>query len=193
MLFKIKPLPNKLYPFGARAIVHVHKELQDKLDWGATEFIVLGYPTAGSGWLFYSPKLRHIVHSTSAVFPEYQELKVVEAREDRSPLVAEGEAPLDQTPEDLAEILELDKIVRQIRLVLGGEPTSKIAEAELKAIANLPKDPEHKLPKTIKSALTGADLPHWRSAAEYKIDKFKSLGVWETVNPHKDVKALGSR
>jgi hypothetical protein len=193
MLFKIKPFPNKLYPFGTRAIVHVHKELQDKLDGRATKCIVLGYPTAGSGWLFYSPKLQHIVHSTSAVFPKYQELKVAEARENPSPLVAKGEAPLDQTPEELAEISELDKIVCQIRLVLGGEPTSKISKAELKAIANLPKDPEHKLPKTIKSALTGADLPHWRSAAKYKIDKFKSLGVWEPVNPHKGVKALGAR
>jgi hypothetical protein len=57
MLFKIKPSPNELYPFGARAIVHVHKELRDKLDGRATECIVLGYPTAGLGWLFYSPKL----------------------------------------------------------------------------------------------------------------------------------------
>jgi hypothetical protein len=99
---------------------------------------------------------------------------------------------LDQTPEELAEISELNKIVRQIQLVLGGKPTSEIAKAGLNAIANLPADPEHKLPKTIKSALTCADSAHWRNAAEYKIKKFKSLEVWEPVNPYKGVKALSA-
>jgi hypothetical protein len=193
MLFGIKPSPNELYPFSARAILHVHKKLRDKLDGRVTECIVLGYPAAGSSWLFYSPKLRHIVHSTSAVFPEYQELKVAEARKDSAPLTAEGEAPLDQSPKELAEISKLDKIVRQIKLVLGGEPNKEIAKAELKAIANLPADAEQKLPKTIKSTLSGPDSASWRDAAEYEIDKFKSLKVWEPVNPYKGVKALGAQ
>jgi hypothetical protein len=191
-LFGIKPLPNKLYLFGARAIFHVHKELWDKLKGCATECIVLGYPAAGSGWLFYLPKLGHIVHSTLAVYPEYQELKVAEARKDSSPLTAEGDAPLDQSPKELAEILELDKKVRQIKLVLGGEPTKEIAEAKLKLIANLPANAEHKLPKTIKAALNGPDSSCWRDTAQYEINKFKSLKVWEPVNPYKGVKALGA-
>jgi hypothetical protein len=190
VLFKIKPSPNELYPFGARAIVHVHKELRNKLDGRATECIVLGYPTAGSSWLFYSPVLRHIVHSTLAVFPDYQELQVAEAREDPSPLEAEGVAPLDQDP---AKLSELDKIVRQIKLVLGGEPTKEIAKAELRAIASLPMDTKHNLPKTIKAALSCKDSIHWKTAAQYEIDKFQSLGVWEPVNPYNGAKALGAR
>jgi hypothetical protein len=41
--------------------------------------------------------------------------------------------------------------------------------------------------------LTCADSIQWRNAAEYEIKKFKSLGVWEAVNPYKGVKALGAR
>jgi hypothetical protein len=120
-------------------------------------------------------------------------VKVVEARDDPAPLDAEGHAPLDQSPEELADISELDKVVRQIKLVLGGEPTQEIAEAELKAIASLPANQEHKLPKTIKSALSSPDSERWRDAAGYEIDKFKSLTVWEPVNPYNGVKVLGAR
>jgi hypothetical protein len=188
-LFKIKPSPNELYPFGAHAIVHVHKELRDKLDGRAAECILLGYPTAGSGWLFYSPKLKHMVHSMSAVFPEFQALQVVEPREDPAPLIAKGEAPYKPGPDDASEI---NKVLRQIKLVLGEEPTRELAKSELKAIAALPMDPEHRLPKTIKSALSCGDSAHWQCAAQYEIEKFKSRGVWEPVNPHKGVKALGA-
>jgi hypothetical protein len=40
---------------------------------------MLGYPTAGSGWLFYVPSQKRIVHTTNAIFPEYQALEVKEA------------------------------------------------------------------------------------------------------------------
>jgi hypothetical protein len=43
--------------------------------------------------------------------------------------------------------------VKQIKLVLGGEPTAK----ELKAIANLPVGPKMNLPKNIKAALGSKD------------------------------------
>jgi hypothetical protein len=125
------------------------------------------------------------------VFPEYQELKIIEAQEDPAPLEVEGEAPLDQSPKELAEVSELDKIVRQIRLVLGGDSTTEIAKAELQAIAELPTNQEHKLPKTIKSALGGSNSASWREAAKYEIKKFKSLGVWEPVHLYKGVKVLG--
>jgi hypothetical protein len=50
--------------------------------------------------------------------------------------------------------------------VLGGEPTKELAEAKLKAIANLLVNQEDHLPNNIKSALAGADSSGWREAAE---------------------------
>jgi hypothetical protein len=116
-LFGIKPSPNKLYPFGAQAIVHIPKDvlshLGNKLDKPARECILLGYPKAGSGWLFYSPSLKHMIHSTSAVFPEYQHLQIQEA--------CEGpELPGTIKP---IEGYKVDAVVCQIELILGGELT----------------------------------------------------------------------
>jgi hypothetical protein len=51
-LFGIQPSPNELYPFGARAIVHVPKDYRNKLDKRGNKC----FPKAGSGWMFYSPK-----------------------------------------------------------------------------------------------------------------------------------------
>ncbi|PLW38596.1 hypothetical protein PCANC_16527 [Puccinia coronata f. sp. avenae] len=118
------------------------------------------------------------------IFPEYQSLTVKE------PLARlEVEGALDKEPNRL----ELDALVCQIKLVLGGEPTKELADAKLKAIADLPTNPEHQLPNTIKSALSGVDLLNWQEAAEYELKKFESLGVWEPVRPYKGVKALGAR
>jgi hypothetical protein len=33
----------------------------------------------------------------------------------------------------------------------------------------------------------------WRTAAEYELDKFQLLGVWEPINPYKGVQVLGVR
>ncbi|PLW47343.1 hypothetical protein PCASD_02621 [Puccinia coronata f. sp. avenae] len=159
-LYGIKPSPNELYPFGSRAIVHVPKDIRtDKIEERGVECLMLGYPKAGSGWLFYVPSQKRIVHTSDAVFPEYQALTVKEAR----PASA------------------------------WGEPTEEIAAAELKAIESLPVEQEHRLPKTIKVALSGTDSQNWKAAADYEIEKFASLGVWELVNPHKGSKALGAQ
>jgi hypothetical protein len=153
---------------------------------------MLGYPKAGFGWLFYLPSQKRIVHTSDAVLPEYQVLEVKEARD--SPVIkAEVTEPLPES--ELGNTIqesELEKVVQQIKLVLGGEPTTEIAAADLKEIESLPVAQEHCLPKTMKMALSGPDLVDWKDAAMYKLDKFALLGVWEPVNPYKGLKALGA-
>ncbi|MBW0492081.1 hypothetical protein O181_031796 [Austropuccinia psidii MF-1] len=75
-LFNIQPNPDQLFPFGARAIVHVPQEKRTKLDARATECILLTYPKSGKGWTFLNVPSRRIFTSTSAVFPDYQHLPI---------------------------------------------------------------------------------------------------------------------
>ncbi|PLW56744.1 hypothetical protein PCANC_01718 [Puccinia coronata f. sp. avenae] len=191
VLYGIKPSPNKLYPFGSRAICHVPKDIQsDKIKERVVECLMLGYPKAGSGWLFYVPSQKQIVHTSDTKFPEFQALEVKEARP--GPVI-EAEVteplPISKLSEAIPES-KLEKVVRQIKLVLGGKPTHDIAAAELKAIKSLPVAQEHRLPKTIKMTLSGPDSTNWKAAALYELDKFKLLGVWEPINPYKGSKAL---
>jgi hypothetical protein len=76
-LYKRVPSPNSVYSFGARAIVHVPKEQrQGKLGERAQDCYLLGYPEAGAGWWFWSTTKQRMIHSTLAVFPEFQALQV---------------------------------------------------------------------------------------------------------------------
>jgi hypothetical protein len=144
VLYKIPASPNTLYPFGARAIVTVPKEVRrDKLDERGVDCHLLGYPKAGAGWMFCSPTQRRIIQLTSAVFPDFQALEI--KKETRK--------------------TDINFIVNQIQLVLGGEPTTELAAAELKAIADLPVGPKPNIPKNIRSALSSHDSSSWRKAA----------------------------
>jgi hypothetical protein len=170
-LFGIAPSPLTLYPFRARAFVHIPKEQQSKLDERSLECRLLGFPIAGSGWLFWSIEQRRLIHLTSATFPDFLSLEVKK-----------------ETKKS-----DIDFIVSQIKLVLGEEPTEKIAEEERKAITNLPLGMEFDIPKNIKFALKSPEGPDWKKAAEYEIDKFCTLNVWEAVNPYDGIKVLGAR
>jgi hypothetical protein len=135
------------------------------------ECYLLGSPKAGTGWLFDLQNLKQIIQSTSAIFPDFQALKVKQ---------------------------ELHKnvigfIMNQIKLVLGGEPTAELAAEELKAVAGLPNGPVHNLPRNIKLALAGPSGSAWEDAARYELNKFQDLNVWEPVNPYKGVKVHGAR
>jgi hypothetical protein len=74
--------------------VHVPKDYRNKLDERGNECFLLGFPKAGSGWMFYSPKYKRMIQSTSAVFPKYQLLVVQE------PLVrSEVEGAVNKQPD----------------------------------------------------------------------------------------------
>jgi hypothetical protein len=111
--------------------------------------------------MFYSSKLRRMIQNTLAIFPNFQELKVKQELRKN----------------------DVGFLVNQIKLVLGGEPTAELAAAELKAIEGLPSGPEHNLPMNIKQALAGPDGTGWSDAAQYELNKFHNLDVWEPVNP----------
>jgi hypothetical protein len=51
---------------------------------------------------------------------------------------------------------------------------------------------EFDIPKNIKFTLKSPEGPEWRKAAEYEIDKFRTLNIWEAVNPYDGIKVLGA-
>jgi hypothetical protein len=171
LFYGVIPNPNVLYPFGAKVLIHIPEERRKKLDERAQEAVLLGYPEAGAGWLFYSPREQRSIHSTSATFPDFQNLPVKKE----------------------VKKSDLDFVLNQIILQLGEERTNEIAYDEEKAITQLQVGPEIDLPKHIKAALAGVDSESWRTAATYEMDKFNELEVWEAIDPFKGMKVLGAR
>jgi hypothetical protein len=50
-----------------------------------------------------------------------------------------------------------------------------------------------RLPTNIRKALASENTAEWKNTAEYEMQKFTELGVWEAVTPFPGVKALGCR
>jgi hypothetical protein len=174
-LYSTEVDPNKLYPFGASAILLIPKENRGKLDDRATEGQLVGYPMLGGGWLFWSESKGRIIHSTAVMFPEFQRLPVKK-------MAAPVQNPEpESTPEhdEPAKTSCLDIVLNQIMLKLGEEETDVCHEREQKAISELVLTEDRRILATIKRA------------AEYEVEKFKSLEVWEPIEPFQGAKALG--
>lgn len=114
------PNPAFLYPFGAKAIVHIPAERRGKLDERGQRCRLLGFPPDGVGWLFGSEKEQRVVDSTLAIFPFFQSLPV---------------QPLTEKPMDIINHLRLRE-----------EDTDGIAAVEQVAIEVLPKTIERVFP-----------------------------------------------
>jgi hypothetical protein len=112
-----------------------------------------------------------MIHSTLAVFPEFQSLAVKK------------------------KVLKnnIDFLLNKVKLILGEEPTKVIAAEEQKTIATLPSGPNHNLPRTIKAVLKCSEASQWKTAAVYEMDQFANLGVWEPIRPYPGMKVLGAR
>ncbi|PLW12692.1 hypothetical protein PCANC_14422 [Puccinia coronata f. sp. avenae] len=88
---------------------------------------------------------------------------------------------------------DIDFLLNKVKLILGKEPTEKLAEEEQKTIAHLPTGPNHGLPKNIQAALKSPEADDWKNAATYKMNQFDNLDVWDAINPHPGIKVLGAR
>ncbi|OAV90719.1 hypothetical protein PTTG_28219 [Puccinia triticina 1-1 BBBD Race 1] len=71
--------------------------------------------------------------------------------------------------------------MNQIVLKLGEEETKMNAKAEEMAMSNLPVNEDRRLPLNIRAALKAESSREWLTAANYEIDKFYKLDVWEAA------------
>jgi hypothetical protein len=171
VLFKQKPTPNYIFPFGARALVFRPAEKRDnKFSDHAEECVLVGYPPSGKGWLFYNQQLGAVTQSANTVFPEFQQLPV---------------AHLDT--------LAKTNTIQLNALHLGLEPTNEIAAAQELAAQSLPVRSDIAIPSNIHHTLAGSNRNHWRQAAELELTQLEKLEVWDAVEPKKGIKVIGAR
>jgi hypothetical protein len=126
---------------------HVPKEQhKGKLGKRAQDCYLLGYPEAGAGWWFWLTTKWRMIHSTLAVFPEFQALQVKKKVMKK----------------------DIDFLLNKVKLILGEESTEKLAEEELKTIEQLPSGPTHGLPMNIKAALRSYAAENWNASSNYQ-------------------------
>lgn len=66
------PNPDFLFPFGAKASVHIPQSLRRKLDSQAWIGHLVGYQDDGRGWIFYNPITQKLQASDCATFLDFK-------------------------------------------------------------------------------------------------------------------------
>ncbi|MBW0502300.1 hypothetical protein O181_042015 [Austropuccinia psidii MF-1] len=169
VLFKIRPNPDQMYPFGAEAIVHVPAEKRGKLEQRGISCRLLTFPHSGNGWIFYDPAAKRIFQASSAVFPAYQALP----------------CPMKSAKGKLHYIMN--------SLRLGEVPTSELAEEQAETVQNLLITSDIGIPKTLKHALSSPFARNWCDTAMAQLSNFAERDIWEPVDPFKGMKVLGGK
>ncbi|KAI7944564.1 hypothetical protein MJO28_010259 [Puccinia striiformis f. sp. tritici] len=131
------PVPEYIYPFGARALVfRPADKWTGKFDDRADECFLVGYPPSEKGWVFYNEHLKTFIHSANSVFPDYQTLPV---------------SGIKTSKNDISFLLN--------NLVLGEEPTDTEALVQQQAADSLLTRPDiarrnHKMLEKIQRSHT---------------------------------------
>ncbi|KAI7938875.1 hypothetical protein MJO28_014454 [Puccinia striiformis f. sp. tritici] len=171
LLFGQVPVPEYVYPFGARALVFKPADKRsNKFDTRADECFLVGYPPSEKGWVFYNEHLKTFIHSANAVFPDFQSLPI---------------SPIPTTKNDISFLLN--------NLVLGKENTDEVALIQQQAVDSLPIRSDIAIPNHIHHALSSPDATEWRKAAELELNQLEKLEVWEVVEGRKGIKIIGAR
>ncbi|KAI7934323.1 hypothetical protein MJO28_017169 [Puccinia striiformis f. sp. tritici] len=171
IFFEQVPVPEYIYPFGARALVFRPADKRTgKFDDRADECFLVGYPPSEKGWVFYNEHLKTFIHSANAIFPDYQALPV---------------SGIKTSKNDISFLLN--------NLVLGEEPTDTEAAVQQQAIDSLLTRPDIAVPDNIHQAFSSPESSEWRKAAELELGQLEKLEVWEVVESRKGIKVIGAR
>lgn len=84
-----KPSVKRLRVFGCAAYVHVQKDQRRALESHTRKCVFVGYPSEGTGWMFYDPSSRKLVYSDSAIFDEREFPGTTQSKEPAPDLLPE--------------------------------------------------------------------------------------------------------
>lgn len=168
----IEPQVNNIYPFGAKAYVHVPKEKRKKLEDRSKLCFLVGYLEDGRGWYFWDCQNNELISLDAAEFVEFGSKSTIQKDENKG---------------------HLDHILNAIQLRLGETPTDEICESQDKMLDIIPQISDLDVPKTLAKAKKSQYWPRWERACHKEIESCESFNVWDVVDPTPDMHILDTR
>ncbi|MBW0486950.1 hypothetical protein O181_026665 [Austropuccinia psidii MF-1] len=155
-----------IYPFGARALVHIpHSQQNSKLHPRAMECYLLNFLPGSAGWLLWDFKGKQTIQSNSVTFLDFNH-------------------PPQNTPDkgNLQHILNV---------ALGEFPTKEISSRQENAIVSLPTPQDFVIPSNFKSAMKSSFQKEWYGACLDELNQLKKRDIFALVDKPKDAKVIG--
>ncbi|MBW0493411.1 hypothetical protein O181_033126 [Austropuccinia psidii MF-1] len=165
-LFNCAPALKIIYPFGAKALVHIpHSQKNSKLHPCALECDLLNILIGSSDWLLWDIEGKQTIQYNSVVLPDFNH-------------------PLQITSEkgNLQYILNAE---------LGEFPTEEISSRQENAIITLPTPQDFVIPSNFKNAMKSSFQKEWYSSCLDKLNQLKRRDVFDLVDKPKDAKVIG--
>ncbi|MBW0466507.1 hypothetical protein O181_006222 [Austropuccinia psidii MF-1] len=165
-LFNRTPALKMIYPFGAKALVHIpHSQQNSKLHPRALECYLLNVLPGSAGWLLWDITGKQTIQSNSVTFPDFN-------------------LPPQNTP-DKGHLQHI------LNVALGEFPTDEISSIQEHTIVTLPTPQDFVIPSNFKNAMKSSFRAEWHCACLDKLNQLKKRDVFVLVDKPKDAKVIG--
>ncbi|MBW0533834.1 hypothetical protein O181_073549 [Austropuccinia psidii MF-1] len=165
-LFNRAPALKMIYPFGAKALVHIpHSQQNSKLHPRALECYLLNVLLGSAGWLLWDITGKRTIQSNSVTFPDFN-------------------LPPQNTP-DKGHLQHI------LNVALGEFPTKEIFSRQEHAIVTLPTPQDFVIPSNFKNAMKSSFRTEWHCACLDELNQLKRRDVFFLVDKPKDAKRPG--
>ncbi|MBW0535677.1 hypothetical protein O181_075392 [Austropuccinia psidii MF-1] len=164
-LFNCAPALKMIYPFGAKALVHIpHSQQNSKLHPHALECYLFNVLPGSAGWLLWDIAKKQTIQSNSVVFPDFNH-------------------PLQNTPSK-------GQLQHILNAALGKFPTDEIFSRQEKAIITLPTPQDFIIPSNFKNAMRSSFQKEWYSASLDKLNQLKRREVFTLIDKREKAKVI---
>ncbi|MBW0529530.1 hypothetical protein O181_069245 [Austropuccinia psidii MF-1] len=153
-----KPQPFQIYPFGAKAVVHIPVEKRGKLDDRGRLCKLIGFQDDSRGYFLWDEENKQILNSNGVKFLDYQFGK------------------------ETQEKMKIYNFINKVGLWLGQEKTDQICESQDDIIEHMPIVHDMTIPSNLKEAKKDRHWESWLAVINRELNSFDEMEVWMEVD-----------
>ncbi|MBW0538177.1 hypothetical protein O181_077892 [Austropuccinia psidii MF-1] len=162
-----RPQPKRLFPFGAKAVVHIPTEKRGKLDDRGRVCQLIGFQDDSQGYFFWDNEKEQVLNSNYVKF-------------------------LDFYIGDQSDKMKITNLINKVELRLGQENTEEICNKQDSMIDSLPSITDMEIPTNIAEAKK-LDWTKWEDAIQRELNSFADMNVWTPVEKRRDMKIIKTK
>ncbi|MBW0493438.1 hypothetical protein O181_033153 [Austropuccinia psidii MF-1] len=162
-----KPQAKRIFPFGAKAIVHIPSEKRGKLDNRGRLCSLIGFQDDSRGFFFWDDESKQILNSNHARFLDFEQ-------------------------NIQSEKMKVTNLVNKIGLQLGKKQTEKICEEQDKQINEIQISRDMEIPSNLNEAKK-MNWGQWKDAINRELTSFDEMDVWMPVVKTRDMKVIKTK
>ncbi|MBW0506938.1 hypothetical protein O181_046653 [Austropuccinia psidii MF-1] len=150
-----RPQPKRIFPFRAKAIIHIPIEQRGKLDDRSKLCQLIGFQDNSRGYFFWDDNSKKVINSNHVKF-------------------------IDFSANEQSDKMKITTLLNKLELRLGQENTEGICDEQDDALNNLTTVTNVEIPTSLTKAKK-LNWDKWRAAIERELVLFSEMDVWTPV------------